>query len=97
MNEKELFENMCFLPSWTDCELRAKQLVEAQDVEDPLNASNREWDVQEAKQNYLPQRKDLSTLLAELEEIKNNIENIKAKEWHLAKLIKFHKEGVAFQ
>ncbi len=39
------------------------------------------------------QRKDLTTLLAELEEIKNRIDDISAKEWHLAKLMKFHKAG----
>lgn len=36
-------------------------------------------------------RKDLTTLLAELEDIKNRINEISAKEWHLAKLWKFHK------
>lgn len=39
------------------------------------------------------QRKDLTTLLAELEDIKNRIDEISAKEWHLAKLMKFHREG----
>lgn len=41
------------------------------------------------------QRKDLQTLLAELEDIKNQIDDISAREWHLAKLVKFHKEGLA--
>lgn len=67
MNEKELFENNCFLPCWTD---------------------------EEAIKPYVPQKKDLTTLLAELEEIKNNIEDINAREWHLAKLMKFHKAGL---
>ncbi len=39
------------------------------------------------------QRKDLHTLLAELEDIKNRIDEISAREWHLEKLIKFHREG----
>lgn len=38
-------------------------------------------------------RKDLSTLLAELEDIQNRIDDISAKEWYLAKRVKFHKEG----
>lgn len=42
-----------------------------------------------------PQRKDLTTLLAELEDIQNKIDDISAREWHLAKLVKFHKEGLA--
>lgn len=37
------------------------------------------------------QRKDLTVLLAELEDIKNRINDISVKEWHLAKLMKFHK------
>ena len=43
----------------------------------------------------VPARKDLTTLLAELEYIKNRIDELDAKEWHLAKLMKFHKEGFA--
>lgn len=51
----------------------------------------------EETQKPLPQRKDLTTLLAELEDIKNNIEEVKAKQWHLAKLMKFHQEGFSFR
>ncbi len=49
----------------------------------------------EVEERPMPVRKDLDTLLHELNMIKNNIEEIKAKEWHLAKLMKFHKEGIA--
>lgn len=45
------------------------------------------------QQAYIPQRKDLQTLLAELEDIKNTIEDAQAREWHLAKLLKYHNEG----
>lgn len=83
MNEKELFENFCFLPDWTECDYQKSSDIEKAD--------------NETVQNFVPQRKDLTTLLAELEEIKNNIENIKAKEWHLAKLIKFNKEGFSLR
>ena len=78
MNDKELFENFCFLPDWSEIS------------EDALKAHNK-YDDQSV---YMPQRKDLQTLLAELEQIKNNIEDIKAREWHLAKLMKFHREGL---
>ena len=47
----------------------------------------------EPKQQPVRHHKDLETLLAELEVIKNNIEEIKAREWHLAKLMQFHKAG----
>lgn len=47
---------------------------------------------EEQAETKLPiERKDLTTLLAELEEIKNKIDEISAKEWHLAKLMKLHK------
>ena len=57
----------------------------------PMSWSSEAEEIPEQK--MLPQRKDLTTLLAELEDIKNNIEEIKAKQWYLAKLMKFHKEG----
>lgn len=41
-----------------------------------------------------PRRKELAELLAELEEIKNHIEDIKAKQWHLKKLAIFNKGGL---
>lgn len=40
-----------------------------------------------------PVKKDLQTLLSELEDIKERIDELSAKEWYLAKLIRFHKEG----
>ena len=49
----------------------------------------------EEKEVYVPQKKDLTVLLAELEEIKNSIDDIKAKQWHLAKLMQFHQKGLA--
>ena len=44
----------------------------------------------------LPQihHKSLEQLLAEKEAIENRIEEIKAKEWHLAELMKFHNAGL---
>lgn len=42
------------------------------------------------EQPQIVPRKDMQTLLAELEDIKNKIENLSAKEWHLAKLMKFY-------
>ncbi|MBR5554917.1 hypothetical protein IKU74_02775 [bacterium] len=53
------------------------------------------WLEVEEKEIYVPQKKDLTVLLAELEEIKNSIDDIKAKQWHLAKLMQFHQKGLA--
>ena len=41
------------------------------------------------------QKKDMHTLLAELEDIKNRIDDLSAKEWHLSKLMKFHNAGLS--
>ena len=41
----------------------------------------------------VPQHKDLTTLMAELEDIQNRLDDISAREWHLAKQVKFHQEG----
>ena len=40
-------------------------------------------------------RKDLQTLLAELEDIQNRIESLSAKEWRLAKMMKLHQAGLS--
>ena len=41
----------------------------------------------------MAQHKDMTTLLAELEDIQNRIDDISAREWRLAKLVKFHQNG----
>jgi hypothetical protein len=46
--------------------------------------------IDEVEPKTVHHHKELPVLLAELEEIKNDIEGIKAKEWHLAKLMKLH-------
>lgn len=44
---------------------------------------------------YTRQNKDLQTLLNELDEIKDRIQKIQAKQWHLAKLMHFHQNALA--
>lgn len=66
MNEKELFENLCFSPAW-------------QETENEIP--------------YVRQNKDMTTLLSELEEIKDYIQGVKEKQWHLANMMRFHQEG----
>lgn len=75
MNEKQLFEAGCFLPSW------------AEDVQ--------ETEQMPISQAYVSQNKDLQTLLSELDEIKDQIQEIKAREWHLTKLLNFYKNDFA--
>ena len=41
----------------------------------------------------IPNKKDLNTLLEELAEIKENIDTLQEKQWYLARLIQYHKNG----
>lgn len=41
----------------------------------------------------VPPHKELDILLGELEEIKNRIEDVQAKQWYLARLMQYHNEG----
>jgi len=50
-------------------------------------------DEEHIEQAQIQPRKDLQTLLAELENIQNRIEDLSAKEWRLAKMMKNHQAG----
>lgn len=74
MNERELFEKGCFLPSWTE------------DIDDePMPIST----------VYTRHNKDMKTLLKELDAIKERIQEIQARQWHLARLLHFHENEFA--
>lgn len=80
MNRKE-YENRCFSPSWIDSDEVIRQASE-----------NRTTEGQTAKEDRLEskRRKDLNTLLKELEEIKYNIEKAAEKQHRLANLMSFY-------
>ena len=44
---------------------------------------------------HIVRNKDLKALQAELEEIKEHIEDVKEREWHLAKLLHYHNNNFA--
>ena len=46
-------------------------------------------------QIHITRNKDLNTLLEELEGIKQHIQDVKEREWQLAKLLHFHNHGLA--
>jgi hypothetical protein len=75
MNERELFNAGCFLPSW------------AEDVpeEPPISSV------------HTRQNKNLQTLLDELAQIKDRVQEIQAKQWNLARLIDFHNHDLAME
>lgn len=49
--------------------------------------------IEEAKAPVVPVRKELSVLLEELDEIAENIEKLREKQWYLARLMEYNKEG----
>lgn len=74
MNKKD-FKNGCFSPNWLEVDLTEALVQEAVTKEDRLESKR---------------RKDLSTLLKELDEIKKNIENAAEKQHRLANLMGFY-------
>ena len=76
MSTKEDFKNDCFSPNWLEVDL-----TKAKNTEDTVNKEVR----LESKR-----RKDLNTLLKELDEIKKNIEKAVEKQHRLANLAGFY-------
>lgn len=72
--EKE-YRNKCFSPNWLEVDLE-KTEEEGQTVKEERLESKR--------------RKDLNTLLKELDEIKQNIERAAEKQHRLANMMKFY-------
>lgn len=46
-------------------------------------------------QVHITRNKDLKTLLSELSDIENHIEEVQARQWHLARLLHFHENNFA--
>jgi len=58
-----------------------------------VEVDDKKEDIEMKKEDQ--QRKDLATLLAELEDIKNNINNIEEKQWRLTNLMRFYNSDLA--
>ena len=82
-NMKDLFEKNCFPMDWSEDNAILDEIDDAREF---VQARTK-------LEELVPQHKDLTTLLAELEDIKNNIEDINSREWLLTKLVKFYNEG----
>ena len=76
MSTKEDFKNNCFSPNWLEVDLS--------------KAESREDTVNKEVRLESEQRKDLNTLLKELDEIKKNIEKAVEKQHRLANLVGFY-------
>ena len=85
MNKKE-YNNKCFSPNWIEIDL------------DNVNTVNKEVNQSEQVRQHTvkeerlesKRRKDLNTLLRELDEIKQNIERVAEKQHRLANLMSFY-------
>ena len=90
MTNKKDYLNKCFSPNWVEVDLNSvqkqqKEVIEVSQAEYELVYSNERKDNLENKR-----RKDLNTLLKELEEIKSNIERVAEKQHRLANLMSFY-------
>ena len=90
MSNKKDYFNKCFSPNWIEVDLETvdrqqKEVIEVSESDYNLVRTYKRKDSLETKQ-----RKDLNTLLRELDEIKQNIERVAEKQHRLANLMSFY-------
>ena len=90
MTNKKDYLNKCFSPNWIEVDLETvdrqqKEVIEVSESDYNLVRTYERKDSLENKQ-----RKDLNTLLRELDEIKQNIERVAEKQHRLANLMSFY-------
>ena len=90
MSNKKDYFNKCFSPNWIEVDLETvdrqqKEVIEVSESDYNLVRTYERKDSLENKQ-----RKDLNTLLRELDEIKQNIERVAEKQHRLANLMSFY-------
>ena len=95
MSNKQDYLNKCFSPNWIEIDLEEvhKQQKEVeiagQAENESMYAHKREERLEDKR------RKDLNTLLKELDEIKQNIEKVAEKQHRLANLMRFYSGELA--
>ena len=90
MTNKKDYLNKCFSPNWIEVDLETvdrqqKEVIEVSESDYELVHTQTRKESLETKR-----RKDLNTLLRELEEIKQNIERVAEKQHRLANLMSFY-------
>ena len=86
MNKKD-FQNKCFSPNWIEVDLDAVNREVNKEVNN-LDQTCPHIIKEERREDK--RRKDLNTLLRELDEIKQNIERVAEKQHRLANLMSFY-------
>lgn len=91
MSNKKEFLNKCFSPNWIEVDLETADR-QTKEVRPNSSESYKNVRTQEHREVRLEarRRKDLSTLLKELEEIKQNIERAAEKQHRLTNLMSFY-------
>ena len=90
MPNKKNYNNNCFSPNWVDFDLETlyrqqKEVIEScSENYKNVHINNRKESLETRR------RKDLNTLLRELEEIKQNIETVAEKQQYLANLMNYY-------
>ena len=90
MTNKKDYLNKCFSPNWVEINLETvqtqqKEVIEISNADYELVHTNDRKESLETRR-----RKDLNTLLRELDEIKQNIEKVAEKQHRLANLMNFY-------
>ena len=90
MSNKKEYLNKCFSPNWIEVDLdsvnrQQKEVLEVSETDENLVRTYERKDNLETRQ-----RKDLDTLLKELDEIKQNIERVAEKQHRLKNLMSFY-------
>jgi hypothetical protein len=88
-NKKDYF-NKCFSPNWIEIDLETvdRQTKEVNETSSESYKNVRTYERKESLETR--RRKDLNTLLKELEEIKQNIEMVAEKQHRLTNLMRFY-------
>lgn len=91
MTTKKDYANKCFSPNWIEIDLGEveQQTLRALEEEERLSPSREQHQTKEERLED-KRRKDLTTLLKELDEIKENIERAVEKQHRLTNLMKYY-------
>ena len=89
MANKKDYLNKCFSPNWIEVDLETvnrqqKEVIEVSESDNLVRTYERKDSLETRR------RKDLNTLLRELDEIKQNIERVAEKQHRLANLMSFY-------
>ena len=92
MSNKRYYNENCFVPNWIEFDLEELQRqTQLQTNTQKQSQAQSEKEVSLETQ----QRKDVNTLLRELDEIMQNIEKVAEKQQRLADLMRFYNQGYA--